>query len=182
MTTQESIDAFVRDVVRSLGCRVSDVQILATDAVRRPTHLKIAGMRASGALPNSIGRLTTLRILDVSSNQITSLPETIGRLTELRVLNASDNALTSLPASLSELTNLQTVKVARNRLTSLPSLESSEFLQEVDAHANSLTEVPEWATTHASLQILNVSRNGIDLPERAGNMQLRASGVYTRSL
>ena len=48
-------------------------------------------------LPNTIGKLTSLKILDLKSNHLTTLPETIGDLSMLTDLYVGDNHLSHLP-------------------------------------------------------------------------------------
>ena len=50
-------------------------------------------------LPKSIGNLSSLEWLNLSSNQLTSLPESIGDLSSLVELYLYSNQLTSLPES-----------------------------------------------------------------------------------
>ena len=69
------------------------------------------------SLPDSISRLTNLRWLYLSYNQLTSLPESIGRLTNLRWLHLSDNQLTSLPDWIGRLTNLEDLDLSNNQLS-----------------------------------------------------------------
>ncbi|WP_205632821.1 leucine-rich repeat domain-containing protein [Chlorobaculum limnaeum] len=55
------------------------------------------------------------------SERLTELPESLGQLTQLRLLNLRENQLTSLPESLGKLTKLQSLDLSTNRLTSLQS-------------------------------------------------------------
>lgn len=50
--------------------------------------------------PPHLGRLTGLRRLSVSGNQLTCLPEEVGRLTSLQALNVDANQLQELTPSL----------------------------------------------------------------------------------
>lgn len=58
--------------------------------------------------------------LDVQHNELQNLPETIGRLTTLKRLGIRYNQLTELPASLSNCKLLDEFIVESNKLTSLP--------------------------------------------------------------
>ena len=46
-------------------------------------------------------------MLFLGGNQLTALPESLGQLTALQMLNLSGNRLTALPESLGQLTALQ---------------------------------------------------------------------------
>ena len=55
------------------------------------------------SIPESIiARLLNVVVLDVRSNQLTSLPNSIGCLSKLKVLNVSGNLLRDLPATIEE--------------------------------------------------------------------------------
>lgn len=75
-------------------------------------------------LPNAIGRLTNLEILNVSSNfnDLTDVPETIGDLTNLKELDLSTNQIRALPESIYQLQNLTKLHVDQNPLV-IPPLE-----------------------------------------------------------
>ncbi len=74
------------------------------------------------SLPPEIGRLTTLRVLDVSSNSIDTLPEEIGHLTALEVLNLESNDLERLPTSILFMKSLEYLYVDNNSDMKSPSL------------------------------------------------------------
>lgn len=48
-------------------------------------------------LPETLGSMSALEVLDVSNNALTDLPESVGALDSLRVLRARDNRLSRLP-------------------------------------------------------------------------------------
>ncbi len=73
-------------------------------------------------IPESIGKLTSLRNLKLSNNQITKLPDSIGNLKQLNCLDLSFNRLVSLPSSLEKLYELEILNLSGNDLTTLPSL------------------------------------------------------------
>ena len=72
------------------------------------------------SLPAEIGQIISLDLLFVSGNQLTSAPAEIGQLTALRELYFGDNQLTSVPAEIGQLTSLDTLDLGGNQLTSLP--------------------------------------------------------------
>ena len=72
----------------------------------RVVELELEDFGLTGAVPAEIGQLTSLRVLNLSDNQLTSLPAEIGQLTSLEVLDLDDNQLTSLPAEIGQLTSL----------------------------------------------------------------------------
>ena len=69
----------------------------------RVVELELRQTGLTGAVLAEVGRLSALRYLDLSYNQLTSLPAEIGQLTSLEVLDLSGNQLTSLQAEIREL-------------------------------------------------------------------------------
>ena len=72
-------------------------------------------------MPDSIGSLVNLRLLDLCDNQLTSLPESIGGLVNLRALWLPVNQLTSITPQVGQLSNLREIIIHHNpNLTDLP--------------------------------------------------------------
>ena len=70
----------------------------------RVVELGLEGLELTGAVPAEVGRLTALRVLRLSNNEVTSVPAEIGQLTSLeRLYLGINNQLTSLPAAIREL-------------------------------------------------------------------------------
>ncbi|XP_056852211.1 plant intracellular Ras-group-related LRR protein 8 isoform X1 [Raphanus sativus] len=112
-------------------------------------------------LPNSIGCLSKLKILNVSGNNLQALPKTIEDCRSLEELNANFNELTLLPDTIGfELTNLTKLSVNSNKLVLLPSsLGHLTSLRVLDARLNCLVSLPEDLENLVNLQVLNVSQN-----------------------
>jgi serine/threonine protein kinase/GTPase SAR1 family protein len=89
------------------------------------------------SLPESIGNLKLLEVLNVEGNQLESLPDVFGRATNLKVLNVSNNNLLFLPSSLGFLKqeveiNIQgNKKIQPNSLLNKKSKEIIEYLGNV---------------------------------------------------
>lgn len=81
-------------------------------------------------LPDSIGNLENLRILNLSYNDLETLPKSIGNLKNLEELNLSENNnFSELPDSIGNLGNLHTLSLKHTYLKSFPeSLGNSENL------------------------------------------------------
>jgi leucine-rich repeat protein SHOC2 len=69
----------------------------------RVVNLELEEFGLTGAVPAEIGRLSALRELNLSSNQLTGVPAEIGQLTSLRKLHLRGNQLTSVPAEIGQL-------------------------------------------------------------------------------
>lgn len=74
------------------------------------------------AIPNSIGEMTSLKILDAHFNSIHGLPHSIGKLTNLEFLNMGSNFndLTEVPESIGDLINLRDLDLSNNQIRAIP--------------------------------------------------------------
>ncbi|CAD5327831.1 unnamed protein product [Arabidopsis thaliana] len=98
---------------------------------------------------------TIYKTIDVSGNRLEGdIPESIGLLKELIVLNMSNNAFTGhIPPSLSNLSNLQSLDLSQNRLSGSipPELGKLTFLARMNFSHNRL-EGPIPQTTQIQTQ------------------------------
>ncbi|XP_052164602.1 putative disease resistance protein RGA1 [Oryza glaberrima] len=94
------------------------------DIYRKLEHLRILILVGAclQSIPESVGHLVLLRLLDVSYNEeIKQLPESIGNLTFLEYLSVSGCLkLASLPASLMTLSTISFLSIGGTRLTQVP--------------------------------------------------------------
>ena len=75
---------------------------------------------------------------------VQELPESIGELKQLRVLNVGNNLLTALPASLGSLGTLEELVMNSNQLECLPSfIGRLSHLRVLIANSNRIAEVAE---------------------------------------
>jgi internalin A len=136
-------------------------------------------------LPESLGQLTKLQMLNLDNNELMELPEWVGQLTQLQTLKLFRNQLTALPESLGQLTQLQTLNLSYNQLTALPeSLRQLTQLQTLNLHQNKLTALPESLAQLTKLQMLYLDENELtDLPEWLGQlMQLQSLNLSGNQL
>jgi len=71
-------------------------------------------------LPESIKKLTWLKKLDLSGNNLSILPDWIDAFSKLESLDVSRNKLTELPKWWERLIQLQELDLSDNQLTALP--------------------------------------------------------------
>ena len=71
-------------------------------------------------LPESIGELTDLSMLNVDRNRLSVLTNRIGLCRALRVLSVRENQLKEIPASIGDCQNLHVINVSGNLLDWLP--------------------------------------------------------------
>jgi hypothetical protein len=110
------------------------------DAIGQLVHLKVLDCHNNdlGSLPHNIDKLSCLEVLDCRYNRLTSLPNEIGSLICLQVLNCSNNQLSSLPYVIKDLRCLKVLNCSDNKLSSLP-YEIEELkgnLQELNCENN----------------------------------------------
>ena len=71
-------------------------------------------------LPESLGQLSSLRLLDLSGNRLSALPEALANLAYLQKLDLDENELTTLPDWIGGVAALETLNCTANRLASIP--------------------------------------------------------------
>jgi leucine-rich repeat protein SHOC2 len=126
----------------------------------RVVQLDLEQFGLTGAVPAEIGQLTSLEVLDLGGNQLTSLPAEIRQLTSLTKLNLCGNHLTSLPAEIGQLTALRELSLFSNHLTSLPAeIGQLTALEELSLGGNRLTSVPAEIGLLTSLRELDLISN-----------------------
>ena len=91
--------------------------------IGRLTSLRVLNLvgNALDRLPNEICALEKLEILGLKSNKLSSLPECIGNLGAMRALFITDNSITELPKSIGDLHHLKKLQAGSNSLTYLPT-------------------------------------------------------------
>lgn len=123
--------------------------------------------RIRGHIPASIGKLTSLRHLDLSHLPISGeIPEEIGQLTNLRNLYLAENGLTGMiPESIVNLKNLTTLALLNNNLSgSIPeSIGEMSNLYNLNIRNNQLTGIiPESIGNLKGLAYLLLSDNQLE--------------------
>ncbi|CAA2997865.1 probable LRR receptor-like serine threonine-kinase At2g24230 [Olea europaea subsp. europaea] len=117
--------------------------------------LEATSFGLSGVIPdNTIGKLTKLETLDLSSNKITALPSDFWSLGTLKNLNLSFNQFSgNLPSSMGNFGRLQSLDLSFNNFSG---------------------SIPEAISSLVSLQVLNLSQNGFDSTIPLGISQCRS--------
>eukprot|EP01047_Picozoa_sp_COSAG01_P015044 COSAG01_NODE_745_length_13872_cov_40.816525_7_plen_3569_part_00 len=111
-------------------------------------------------LPQTIGRLTRLRSLNLSRNSdLRELPSALFGLRELAYLNLSGTRLSALSADIGRLSALQQLSLGACRdLCALPdALFGLSALKELDLSKTSLTELADDISRLSALELLDLS-------------------------
>ena len=130
----------------------------------RVTEITLNGVELGGIIPAELGKLTHLRMLDLSENHLSgAIPAELGQLTRLLDLRLGDNYLGgSIPPELSGLTQLQELDLANNLITGEIPAELGQLvnLQTLRLSHNQLAEaLPGSLGQLANLSSLNLGYN-----------------------
>src|SRR3989338_2388064 len=111
------------------------------------------------SIPPEIDVFVNLSVLEIGANQISSLPESLFNLTRLTSLSISRNEISHLSSSISQLTNLRRLDLSFNEFTSLPQqsiVELSPSLTLLDLRGNPIifSDIPILVSSLPSDHIL----------------------------
>ena len=111
-------------------------------------------------LTYEIGKLTELKMLGLSGNNLTSVPSEIGNLSNLTNLSLYNNSLTELPSEIGNLSSLQYLWVQKNNLRSIPSaIGDLKALQYLYLYDNVLNGLPPQIGNLSGLKELYIILN-----------------------
>lgn len=132
------------------------------------------GLSQLGQLPEEIGALTRLTMLNLKGSGITSLPSSFRRLQNLKELDLRwTKKMSSLPEEIGELSKLEKLNLMESGITTLPSfigqLKSLKTLNL--GWVKNLKELPNEIGELSSLNVLDISGLEIKfLPASIGNI------------
>ena len=120
-----------------------------------------------GTLPDSIGLLHQLEVLDLWSNELKELPLSFSKLTNLEYLNFRNNKLTQIPEYFRTFTKLKEINLRFNKVKKLPEpLLALTELEHLDLTSTGLSELPEEISVFKNLRVLVLEKNKLKkLPE-----------------
>lgn len=134
--------------------------------------LSLANNNLQGVLPETLGNLENLKVLNLHKNKIEgTIPETLTTIVGLKVLNLSFNKLNgSLPQNLTQLVALEYLDVFFNNLTGeLPEdIGNLTKLRRLSLYSNDLTgELPASIANLENIKDVQISSNRFygELPE-----------------
>ncbi|XP_039120955.1 receptor-like protein EIX2 [Dioscorea cayenensis subsp. rotundata] len=155
------------------------------------THLHLSDANLDGDIPDWMGDIKDLKVLDLSENSLSgSLTSSIVRLSLLETLNLFSNKLNgTLPVEIGKLTELESLDLGENQMRgaiteahfsnlqklNVLRMQSNSFvfnvssnwippflLQELRIRSCSVgSEFPTWLQTQHKLNVLDISNTGI---------------------
>ena len=139
-------------------------QEVSTNTKGTVTYLDRGGRGLKGTIPDVLGHLNDLQVLDLSRNELTGvIPDALGQLNELETLNLSHNELTGpIPDALGQLSYLETLNLVHNWLTGpIPdALGQLNELETLNLSHNELTGIiPDALGQLNELETLDLSNN-----------------------
>ncbi|ETN71026.1 leucine Rich repeat-containing domain protein [Necator americanus] len=138
-------------------------------------HLKLTNLLAA-QLPDEIGSLKNLEILNLQSNKLSSLPDTIVGCTSLKTLNLSANNFIQFPVPACHLMSLETLNLSQNAITELPDEVSSLNASEMNLNQNRLNFLNADALAKCPhLKILRLEENCLAKTEFTPNLLIHST-------
>ena len=132
-----------------------------------------------GILPNEIGNLYNLEVLDLSNNHLSGqIPSSIGNLSNLTYLSVVGNDMTGeIPSDIMDLVNLEGLYLANNQLSGeIPEqIGRLENLYGLDISSNQLIgQIPSGIGNLTNLQWVLMHDNNLSgqIPEEMSNLSL----------
>ncbi|XP_026854323.2 E3 ubiquitin-protein ligase LRSAM1 [Electrophorus electricus] len=164
-----SKEAGADDILDISSCELSEVPSSAFSIckVLQKKVFILCGNELRSLVPKgcTITALTTIKVLDLHENKLTSLPDDIGQLTSLQVLNAENNQIKALPETVGDLRNLQTLNVKGNCLSELPlSVGCMSSLRTLDLSENSIRKLPKELASVRTLESLTLDASVMNYP------------------
>ena len=130
-----------------------------------------------GTIPEEIGKLECLQVLDMSNNRINNIPAEIGQVKTLRELYLANNKLffTPITPAIGQLKALVKLDLSNNQLEELvPEIAGCVALEYLDVSNNLLKAFPIEFSKLENLQVLNINKNqlrvslnGVQIAQRA---------------
>ncbi|VDO70422.1 unnamed protein product [Heligmosomoides polygyrus] len=158
---------------------------------RRQNNLQVSLFKFS-AVPHDIDRYRGLEELLLAMNHIKELPKTLFRLTKLRLLDLSDNDIFCVPPEISSLSNLVELNLSRNgkcieEILLRRNRDAHGFGFEFESYHEVSIRLPETiahciSLTHLGLNDVSLTQLPADIGQLANLRSLEARDNLIRTL
>lgn len=109
------------------------------------------------ALPDAIGSLRNLRMLNLAFNALITFPLPVLQIgASLTTLNIASNQLSSLPDEISQLRSLTSLIAHDNHLTALPESLAQLPLTELQVYGNKFTTLPPVIAKLKKVEVIDL--------------------------
>ncbi|XP_056174646.1 disease resistance protein RPV1-like isoform X2 [Syzygium oleosum] len=122
------------------------------------TSLSLRGCYRLRKLPDSIGKLRSLLVLNLFDTRITELPDSIGDLKRLEKMNLGFTQIRELPNSIGGLQSLLELHLQGTKITELPA--SIGYLKRLECLVLAESEIRELPKAIGMLENLKVLKSG----------------------
>ena len=109
----------------------------------------------------TINTITSLKILDLSNNNINTLPLEQCNFTQLEALNLSNNQLIAIPEWIKDLKQLKTLYLGRNKITQIPDWLHNTSIERLHLSNNHIKKVDASFFVFDTLKELYLDSNYI---------------------
>jgi len=130
------------------------------------------------SIPNEIGNLTALQLLELSFNSLAgNIPKSIRNLRNLKALRINGNQLSGeIPEELFELSELQIIQLIENNLSGgiSDSISRLTKLEQLYLHQNNITgELPKGIFELMNIEVIGLNDNELSgkIPEEIGELK-----------
>ncbi len=156
--------------VISINLHNNNLRGTISESIGDLTHLKTLNLSSNkslkGSIPNTIGEIDSLKYLHLYKCKFSdSIPRTIGNLVYLEELFLYDNELVGvIPESIGELTKLTKLRLENNNLSeAIPdSIGEVDNIEYMNLSNNQLSDsIPPGLFNHTDLIYLNLSGNSL---------------------
>ncbi|KAH9276501.1 hypothetical protein BSLG_007976 [Batrachochytrium salamandrivorans] len=174
--------AHANNMIESLFIASNDLEMLPKEVMLFHSSLKVldASFNAIVDIPVLFCQAcTSLCILDLRGNRLTTFPKEIWRLLTLHTLHLGTNLLISIPyGSFSGLSELRTLDLCGNQIELIPAdlFLSCPKLEWLDISHNRVSSIPNSIANATYLTHLNLSNNTIkEVPAAFGELHALVS-------
>lgn len=132
-------------------------------------------------IPDKIFSMTTIRILNLSSNLITSIPSKIGNLINLEELYLDKNNITELPEEIGNLKKLRKIILSNNKIKNLPNnFYNLENLEIFNITCNHLEMISDDIVKLKKLEYIYLRKNKLRyIPKHIS--KIKVAKIYSDS-
>ena len=156
----------------------------------RVDTLRFSNNNLDGTLPNELGQLDSLKVLDVRNNPALSgnIPVTIPGLTALRFLTLADNGLEgSIPPGLGDLNELTRLRITNNNLsgtlpTALGNLSQLEVLDIAERRITGTIPESIYTLTNLGQFVIGCDSVSGEISNSIGNLTRLTSFALSNTL